>query len=61
VWQVVVIILLVLLLFGGRKIPELMRGVGQGMKEFKKATAEDLDDDVVDDTKETKEIKDGKK
>jgi sec-independent protein translocase protein TatA len=61
VWQVVVIILLVLLLFGGRKIPELMRGVGQGMKEFKKATAEDLDDDVVDDTKETKEIKNGKK
>jgi sec-independent protein translocase protein TatA len=61
VWQIVVIVLLVLLLFGGRKIPELMRGVGQGMREFKKATSEDLDDDVVDDTKETKEIKDGKK
>jgi sec-independent protein translocase protein TatA len=61
VWQIVVIVLLVLLLFGGRKIPELMRGVGQGMKEFKKATSEDLDDDVVDDTGETKEIKDGKK
>jgi sec-independent protein translocase protein TatA len=61
VWQVVVIVLLVLLLFGGRKIPELMRGVGQGMKEFKKATAEDLDDDVVDDTVDTKKIKDGKK
>jgi sec-independent protein translocase protein TatA len=60
VWQIVVIVLLVLLLFGGRKIPELMRGVGQGMKEFKKATSEDLDDDVVDDTKDTKEIKDGK-
>jgi sec-independent protein translocase protein TatA len=61
VWQIVVIVLLVLLLFGGRKIPELMRGVGQGMKEFKKATSEDLDDDVVDDTKDKKEIKDGKK
>lgn len=60
VWQIVVIVLLVLLLFGGRKIPELMRGVGQGMKEFKKATSEDLDDDIVDDTKDTKEIKDGK-
>ena len=60
VWQIVVIVLLVLLLFGGRKIPELMRGVGQGMKEFKKATSEDADDDViVDDTKD-KEIKDGK-
>jgi sec-independent protein translocase protein TatA len=61
VWQIVVIVLLVLLLFGGRKIPELMRGVGQGMKEFKKATSEDLDDEVVDDTKDKKEIKDGKK
>jgi sec-independent protein translocase protein TatA len=61
VWQIVVIVLLVLLLFGGRKIPELMRGVGQGMKEFKKATSEDLDDEVVDDTKDPKEIKDGKK
>ena len=60
VWQIVVIVLLVLLLFGGRKIPELMRGVGQGMKEFKKATSEDDDDEVVDDTKDSKEIKDGK-
>jgi sec-independent protein translocase protein TatA len=37
-WQVVLIVLVVLLLFGGRKIPELMKGLGQGMKEFKKAT-----------------------
>ena len=60
VWQIVVIVLLVLLLFGGRKIPELMRGVGQGMKEFKKATSENDDDDIVDDTVEKKKIKDGK-
>jgi sec-independent protein translocase protein TatA len=61
VWQIVVIVLLVLLLFGGRKIPELMRGVGQGMKEFKKATSEDADDDdIIDDTKDPKKIKDGK-
>ena len=40
-WQIVLIILVVLLLFGGRKIPELMKGLGQGMKEFKKATKED--------------------
>jgi len=38
VWQVVIIVMVVLLLFGGKKIPELMRGLGQGMKEFKKAT-----------------------
>ena len=59
VWQIVVVVLLVLLLFGGRKIPELMRGVGQGMKEFKKATAEDDDEVIVDDTKEAKKIKNG--
>lgn len=60
VWQIVVIVLLVLLLFGGRKIPELMRGVGQGMKEFKKATSDDSDEDVVEEPKkDPKEIKDG--
>ncbi len=62
VWQIVVIVLLVLLLFGGRKIPELMRGVGQGMQEFKKATADHADDEIiVDDTEDTKKVKDGKK
>ena len=40
-WQIVLIVLIVLLLFGGRKIPELMKGLGQGMKEFKKATKEE--------------------
>lgn len=40
-WQVVLIILIVVLLFGGRKIPELMRGLGQGIKEFKKATKDE--------------------
>ena len=60
VWQIVVVVLLVLLLFGGRKIPELMRGVGQGMKEFKKATADEDDEVIVDDTEESKKIKDGK-
>lgn len=35
--EIVLIVLVILLLFGGKKIPELMRGLGQGMKEFKKA------------------------
>ena len=39
--QVILIIAVVLLLFGGRKIPELMRGLGSGIKEFKNATKEE--------------------
>ena len=35
--QIIVIVLVVILLFGGKKIPELMRGVGRGVKEFKDA------------------------
>ena len=43
--ELIVIVLIVILLFGGRKIPELMKGIGQGMKEFKKASREgDLPD-----------------
>ncbi len=34
-WQIALIVLVVLLLFGGKKIPELMRGLGKGIKEFK--------------------------
>jgi sec-independent protein translocase protein TatA len=39
--QIILIVVVVLLLFGGRKIPELMRGLGSGIKEFKNATKED--------------------
>ncbi len=44
-WQIVLIVVLIVIFFGGKKIPELMKGLGQGMKEFKKA-AKDLDDDA---------------
>jgi sec-independent protein translocase protein TatA len=40
-WQIVLVVIIVLLLFGGKKIPELMRGLGSGIKEFKDASAED--------------------
>lgn len=43
-WQWVIIGIVVLLLFGGKKIPELMKGLGGGIKEFKKATKEDEED-----------------
>ena len=36
--EIILVLLVVVLLFGGRKIPELMKGIGQGMKEFKKAS-----------------------
>lgn len=37
-WQIAIIVVLVLLLFGGKKIPELMRGLGSGIREFKDAS-----------------------
>lgn len=50
--QIILIVVVVLLLFGGRKIPELMKGLGSGIKEFKKATKEDDDssDSKIDKT-----------
>ncbi|MFD2908580.1 twin-arginine translocase TatA/TatE family subunit [Flavobacterium ardleyense] len=39
--QVIVVIALIVLLFGGKKIPELMKGIGSGIKEFKNAAKED--------------------
>lgn len=39
--QIIFIVIVVLLLFGGRKIPELMRGLGSGIKEFKDASKDD--------------------
>jgi sec-independent protein translocase protein TatA len=36
--EILLILVVVVFLFGGRKIPELMKGIGQGMKEFKKAS-----------------------
>ena len=45
-WQIIIIVAVILLLFGGRKIPELMGGLGKGIKEFKKATKdEDKEED----------------
>ena len=47
-WQIVLIVVVVLLLFGGTKIPELMRGLGSGIKEFKDASKEDNKDKLED-------------
>lgn len=40
----IIILVAVVLLFGGRKIPELMKGLGQGMKEFKDASKNEAED-----------------
>ena len=50
--QVILIIAVVLLLFGGRKIPELMKGLGSGIKEFKNATKEGVQSAKEEDKKE---------
>ena len=42
--EILIVLVIVVLLFGGRKIPELMKGIGQGMKEFKKASKFDPDE-----------------
>jgi len=46
--ELMIVLVIVLVLFGGAKIPQMMRGLGEGMREFKKATRED------DEPKETK-------
>ena len=60
-WEIGLIILVVIILFGGKKLPELARGLGLGLKEFQKATREIKDevksaaDNVEDIEKEIKE------
>lgn len=46
--EIILILAVLLLLFGGKKIPELMKGLGQGMKEFKKASR--VEEDIVEKT-----------
>lgn len=56
-WEVLIIALLVILLFGGKKIPELMRGLGKGIKSFKEGMKEvegevnDIKKDINDSSK----------
>ena len=43
-WEIVALLAVILVLFGARKLPELARGLGQGIREFKKATREVTDE-----------------
>lgn len=50
-WEIVIIALIVLLIFGGKKIPELMKGLGKGVKNFKEGM-KDVEEDVNEIKKE---------
>jgi sec-independent protein translocase protein TatA len=55
-WQIIVILVIVLLLFGGKKIPELAQGLGKGIKNFKDAVKEGENENI----EKTEKIKDNK-
>ena len=55
-WEIVAIVAVVLLLFGGAKIPELMRGLGKGVKEFKNAQKE-VEDAIKEEPEAKNEVK----
>ena len=56
-WEIALVILVIIILFGGKKLPELARGLGLGMREFKKAKQE-----VKDEVKNvTDEVEDAEK
>lgn len=59
-WEIVLIVAVVLLLFGGRKIPELMKGLGQGVRSFKEGLNE-VEKEVKDVKKETQDAPEEKK
>ena len=53
-WQIIIIILAIIILFGGKKLPELARNLGLGLKEFKKATR-GIKDELKDTTDEVEQ------
>ncbi len=55
--MIIIVILVIVLLFGGTKIPEMMKGMGQGMKEFKKGMSEDQDDELRKEKEREAEIR----
>jgi sec-independent protein translocase protein TatA len=56
--ELMIILVIILLLFGGAKLPSLAKGLGQSVREFKKASKDDSDDD--DDAKPEEKNKPGK-
>jgi sec-independent protein translocase protein TatA len=53
-WELIIVVIAILVLFGGRKIPEMMKGIGTGIKEFKKGVREDEPEkEIPDDSNKT--------
>lgn len=57
--EIIIILLIVLVLFGGRKIPELMKGLGKGVREYKRAV-KNIEDEITPDEEPSSNIKDNK-
>jgi sec-independent protein translocase protein TatA len=55
-WEILIIILLIVIFFGAKKIPELAQGLGKGIKEFRKA-AKDIQEDISLEEKKIEEKK----
>lgn len=45
-WEILIIVFIILLLFGGKKLPELAKGLGKGLREFKKSVKEPDSDEA---------------
>ena len=54
-WEIALVILVIIILFGGKKLPELARGLGLGLREFKKAKQE-IKDEVKNVAEEVEDI-----
>ncbi|HLW10610.1 MAG TPA: twin-arginine translocase TatA/TatE family subunit [Fermentimonas sp.] len=52
-WEIPIIVLVILILFGGKKIPEFMKGLGKGINSFKRGL-NDIEEDIKADTTEKK-------
>lgn len=51
-WELIVTLVVVLILFGGKKLPDFARNLGKGMREFKKASRGIIEDEIIKDESE---------